>query len=425
MATPSPAALADDHGPDRPRWRLSPNVAALLVLGTLGAGLLVWQQPWAGSSDATSTVRTDAAAALTTQFADLSAATTESDFVRASGAGSAAAAFGSTTWQAREDLGADQVSFRYLSGGGSAEFANGDTRARVEIRWPEAKGADRTGKIQMRMRPQDDGTFDIVSAGLEAGSLPVWLAGAVTVDQADDVRVVRIDGGDPDVDVESLAAAARRQVAAIVPATTASGILTVVSAPSAEVAGALLGQGKDAVAQIAAVSTGFDTRNGDLAGPVVVLNPGVFDTMDARATRVVMAHEATHVLTDAIGSRADTWVIEGFADYVALRSDEAPLSVSAGQVLAQVRADGPPETLPTAAAFDEASYGLGAVYESAWMVFRMLGEDFDTAEIIAFYRSVLGGEPIDDASEAVFDLSLDQITSRWQAYLTKSASTVS
>lgn len=417
--------MADDLGPDRQRARLTPNVAALLVLAVLGAGLLVWQQPWADGDGATSTMPADAAAALTTQFADLSAATTEQDFASAAGTGPAATAFAEKAWQARTDLGAEQVVFRYVSGGGSAEFVNGDTRATVEIRWPEPDDTAGTGTVQMRMRPQDDGTFDIVAASLGSGPLPVWLAGAVTIDRTDDVAVVRIDGGDDDVDVESLAAAARRQVAALVRPTQASSTLTIVSAPSSDVAGALLGQGAEAVSQIAAVSTGFDGRHGNLAGPVVVLNPGVFDAMDARATKVVMAHEATHVLTGAIGSRADTWVIEGFADYVALRDDTAPLSVSAGQVLAQVRADGPPKTLPTDAAFDEASYGLGAVYEAAWMVFRMLGEDFDSSDLIAFYRSVLDGDPVEDASEVALGLSIDQITSQWQDYLTKSASTVS
>lgn len=397
------------------------------MLAALGAGLLVWQQPWADDDASSSAIPVDAAAALTGQFADLSAATTEQDFARAAGTGPAAAAFAAAAWQARSDLDVEDVSFRYVSGGGSAEFANGDTSAKVEIQWPQAGDSDDegTGVVQMRMRPQDDGTFDIVSAGLGTGPLPVWLAGTVSIEQADGVDVVRIDGGDDDVDVESLAAAARRQVSDLVPAATSS-TLTLVSAPSAKVAGALLGQSADAVGQIAAVSAGLDARHGDLvAGPVVVLNPGVFDTMDARATEVVMAHEATHVLTGAIGSAADTWVIEGFADYVALRDDTAPLSVSAGQVLGQVRADGPPKALPAPADFDETSYGLGAVYESAWMVFRMLGEDFDVADIIAFYQAVLDGDRVEDAGQAAFGLSADQITSRWQDYLTKSASTVS
>lgn len=400
-------------------------MAALLVLAALGIGLLLWQRPWSGESPSTSAgVPTDAGAALTAQFAALSAATSEPGFARAAGSGPAAAVFAEAAWQARVTVGAEDVTFRYVSGGDTAEFDNGDTRARVEIGWDRSGDAGRSGVVEMRMRPRDDGTFDIVSAGIGSGQLPVWLAGAVTVDRSGEVDVVRVGGGDADVDVEQLAAEARRAVVALVPGTS-SRRLTVVSAPSAEVAGALLGQRGDTVRQIAAVSTTFDGRHGDVTGPVVVLNPAVFDAMDARAAQVVMSHEATHVLTRAVGTRAETWVVEGFADFVALHDDTAPLSVSAGQVLAQVRADGPPVALPTAADFDGSAYGLGAVYESAWMAFRMLGQQHGDADILQFYRSVLAGRPVDDAGTAAFGLTTDQITARWRDYLTKSASTVS
>lgn len=402
---------------------------ALLVLAAIGVGLLLWQQPWQSDPVApAASVPTDAAAILTGQIAELSAATSAAEFARAAGSGPAAAAFAQAAWSARTELAADQLRLRYVSGGASAEFANGDTLARVEISWPPAKdaeaGSEQAGAVQVRMRPQEDGTFDVVSVGLGSGQLPVWLAGTVAVERSGDVTVLRVDGGDDDLDVEELAAAARRQVVSVVPSTS-SQPLTVISAPSDEVAAALLGQGPEAVRQIAAVSTSLDGRNGALAGPVVVLNPSIFDTMDQRAAQVVMSHEATHVLTGAIGSRADTWVIEGFADFVALHDDTAPLSVSAGQILAQVRADQLPAALPSATDFNGSAYGLGAVYESAWMVFRMVGEQADDEDVIEFYRSVLDGSSVDAAGTAVLGLDAAQLTTQWRDYLTKSASTVS
>ncbi len=66
---------------------------------------------------------------------------------------------------------------------------------------------------------------------------------------------------------------------------------------------------------------------------MILLNPAVFATMDQRAAQVVLSHEATHLLTSAVGTKAETWVVEGFADFVALHDDDAPLSLSAGQVL--------------------------------------------------------------------------------------------
>lgn len=393
-----------------------------MVLVVVVAALLAWQRPWQSDSTDDAAVPADAAARLTSQFAALSRATDQDDFARAAGDGPAASRFARAAWSARATLGVGDVRFRYLSGGDRVELGDGDTRARVEVTWSGA--ADGSADVQVRLRPRPGGTFDVVSVDRGTGALPVWLAGAVTVQRSDGTTVVRVDGGDDDLDVESLAARAREAVDTIVPGSDRG--LTVVSAPSAEVAGALLGQGPQAVRQIAAVSTGFDDRNGQLAGPAVVLNPQVFDAMDGRAAQVVMTHEATHVLTGAIGSSTpDTWVVEGFADFVALHDDTASLAVSAGQTLAGVRADGPPANLPTGADFDESSYLLGSAYEAAWLAFRMLAEQRDDAAVIAFYRSVLAGESVDRAGRAALGLDTRQITARWRDYLTKSASTVS
>jgi len=156
-----------------------------------------------------------------------------------------------------------------------------------------------------------------------------------------------------------------------------------------------------------------------------VLNPAVFATMDRRAAQVVLTHEATHVLTSAVGTTAVNWVVEGFADFVALQDDTAPLSVSAGQVLARVRAGDVPAALPTDTDFGSTQHGLGAVYESAWMIFRMLGEQHPRQDVVAFYREVIGGEPVERALRSTFGLTVDELTADWRAYLTKSASTVS
>ena len=147
--------------------------------------------------------------------------------------------------------------------------------------------------------------------------------------------------------------------------------------------------------------------------------------MDARAAQVVLSHEATHLLTGAVGHTAEPWVMEGFADFVALHDDKAPLSLSAGQALRQVKKDGAPKALPSADDFGRVDYGLGAVYESAWMIFRMLGEHHDDATVVRFYRDVLSGTDVGKAVRRAFDLSIDQLTAQWRDYLTKSASTVS
>jgi hypothetical protein len=187
----------------------------------------------------------------------------------------------------------------------------------------------------------------------------------------------------------------------------------------------LVGQPLDQVRQIAAVTTRLDGRGDTSADTVIVLNPAVFSTMDRRAAQVVLTHEATHLLTHAVGTRAESWVVEGFADYVALRDDSASLSVSAGQILAEVNAGRSPKHLPSASDFDAEAHGLGAVYESAWMIFRMLGERYGDARVVGFYESVMAGTKLDDALATSFGLTTAQLTTQWQDYLAKSASTVS
>ena len=75
-----------------------------------------------------------------------------------------------------------------------------------------------------------------------------------------------------------------------------------------------------------------------------------------------------------------TWLLEGFADYVALDHVDLPVSVAASQILAQVR-DGRPAGAPPRrrTEFDPQNQALGASYESAWLACRLLGETYGEA----------------------------------------------
>ena len=83
-------------------------------------------------------------------------------------------------------------------------------------------------------------------------------------------------------------------------------------------------------ANIAAVTS---TVDGSLApgSPVhVFVNPDVFDSLRPQGAQVVMSHEAVHVATGAATSNLPLWLLEGFADYVALRDVDLPLTTTAG-----------------------------------------------------------------------------------------------
>jgi hypothetical protein len=100
-----------------------------------------------------------------------------------------------------------------------------------------------------------------------------------------------------------------------------------------------------------------------------------------------MSHEATHVATGAAVSSMPTWLLEGFADFVALDHVDLPVSVTASQILAQVRRHGPPSHLPGRTEFDPQNHSLGASYEAAWLACRLLGERYGERRLIAFYRA--------------------------------------
>ncbi len=409
--------------------RPSANVVAVLVLVLVAGGLLLWQQPWSAGGEERShrvAVPADARAVLADQLEALSTARTARAFAEAAGS----ERFADDAWRAREELGVTGVSLRYVSGGDVADRADGSTLATVEVSWRAGTGspvegtAVRSSRVGLRLDPRPDGTFAVRGAepvGQER--VPLWLAGRVRVQAAgDDVRVVSIDGGVPGLDALAAARTADQRVRATVP--DADGRLTVVAPSSRATTAALVGRSQDDVAAIAGVTTTVDGSAG--TATVVVLNPDLFADMDARARQVVITHEAAHLLTGAVGSSMVTWVSEGFADYVALRGDDAPLTVSAGQALARVRADGPPDALPDARAFAAAGgHGLGAVYESAWLVFRMLSDEVPNARIVAFYEAVRDGQDVDAAAREHLGLTVRALTAQWRSYLEKSASTVS
>lgn len=394
----------------------------------LAVALLLWQQPWESStSDDVVPVPDDAASLIADQFRALSDADTRQEFVDAAGAGETARTFATDAWNARAVLDVAGVEMRYLRGGEVSDRADGSTLAEVSVSWRVGRDSAVTGTsvrdatVDFRLDPRPDGTLAIRSASAHEEPVPLWLAGAVEVERAPGVRVITVDGGVPDIDGPGMAEVARDHVREVEPDVDDN--LTIISPRTRALTADLVGRTQKDVTPIAAVTTTVDGRTA--TARVIVLNPTHFATMDARASQVVVSHEATHLLTGAVGTNAETWVAEGYADFVALHDDTAPLSLSAGQILNQVKKDGAPKALPSQDDFDRGGHGLGAVYESAWMVFRMLGERNSDATIVRFYRDVLAGTEVDTALRRAFDVSLAQLTAQWRDYLTKSASTVS
>jgi hypothetical protein len=170
-------------------------------------------------------------------------------------------------------------------------------------------------------------------------------------------------------------------------------------------------------AGIAAVTAPADGST-DTDSPVhVFVNPEVFDRLLPTGAQVVLSHEAVHVATDAARSDVAPWLLEGFADYVALRDVDLPLSTTAGQIIRQVRRDGEPDHLPGADEFATGATHLGATYESAWLACVLLAESGGEQALVDLYADVADGSSLEAALLQRFGISEAGLTRRWQRRL--------
>jgi hypothetical protein len=179
----------------------------------------------------------------------------------------------------------------------------------------------------------------------------------------------------------------------------------------------------DSYHDVAAVTATVDGSS-DPTGPVhVFVNPDVIGTLDGVGAQVVLSHEATHAATGAATNTSlPTWLAEGFADYVALRDVQLPISTTAGQILAQVRRSGPPDHLPGRADFDAQSSQFGAEYEAAWLACRLLAELGGEQALVSLYDQVEAGRPLDASMRRLFGFGVGEFTKSWQRRLSDLAS---
>ena len=120
------------------------------------------------------------------------------------------------------------------------------------------------------------------------------------------------------------------------------------------------------------------------------VNPDVTDGLRRAGAQVVMSHELVHVATDAVRRPVEPWLLEGFADYVALRDTRLPDRVTLGRAIEAARRDGVPDALPTAADFDTRARDLQARYEEAWLACRIIAERLGEQRLVSVYDAAAG-----------------------------------
>ena len=168
---------------------------------------------------------------------------------------------------------------------------------------------------------------------------------------------------------------------------------------------------------IAAVTTSVDGTLAPGAPVHVFVNPKVFGGLGPRGSQVVLSHEATHVATGATFTSMPTWLLEGFADFVALAHSDVPVRTAASQILLRVRDKGAPNHLPTPAELDPSAKSLGATYEEAWTVCRYLGKTYGERKMVAFYDAVDHGASTGQAFRRVLGTSQSAFVRGWRANL--------
>lgn len=306
-------------------------------------------------------------------------------------------------------------SLRYVDQAGPPG-PDGAFTAYVRAAWRFVGFDSRAEVMQVRIRfvPRS-GHLRIARIGGGDRRSPLWLSGPLQVRRSPDTLVV-VQGRAAQANrVARLARAAVPQVRDVLPGWTPR---LVVEMPATErrLDAALLAD-PGQYAGIAAVTTSVDGARSRRAPVHVFVNPQALLPLSPAGAQVVLTHEATHVATSAATSPSPTWLVEGFADFVALRSLDLPLTRTAARISSLVQRSGVPHHLPGEQELAAGAPHLEARYESAWLACRLLADTGGTRALASFYRAVDAGQPVDPALKSHVGFGLRALTERWRTLL--------
>jgi hypothetical protein len=312
-----------------------------------------------------------------------------------------------------EQVRIEDLSARYPDEVG-AVAADGSWTAAGDMTWAFAgfDGEPARSEVLVTFRAEGD---RVAVEGIGGGDrrTPLWLRDELTVVRTADSLVLAADPAD--------ARALSRRVARGIPVVRrvlpAWHPSVVVEVPdSAAELDETLDVEPGTYGGIAAVTTTVDGSSSPDAPVHVFVNPDVTRRLRADGAQVVMSHELVHLATGAATSSVDLWLLEGFADYVALRDVDLPLTTTAARAVEQVRRDGVPEGLPGPTDFDTRADGLEAAYELAWLACRVVADEAGEQALVRLYREASDGAP---TAAALRDIGLSQpeLVRAWQRWL--------
>ncbi|MGI8524305.1 MAG: hypothetical protein ACR2K3_13505 [Nocardioides sp.] len=313
----------------------------------------------------------------------------------------------------------EDFSLRYVDEAGAVD-ADGTWPAYVEAGWRFAGFDGRAVHLELRVTFTRSGQrVGIGAIGGGDRRSPLWLTGPLQVRRTP-TTLVLVDGSAREADrYAALARTAVPQVQQVLPAWRGGLVLEVPG--SAAGLRRELAADPDTYSDIAAVTTTVDGSTSRTAPVHVFVNPEVAAGLRRTGAQVVVTHEATHVAVGAATSTMAPWLLEGFADYVALREVRLPLTTTAAHIIADVRHGGAPHHLPGTGAFGTSARHLEATYESAWLACRLLAQRGGADALVRAYRAVDAGAPLGPTLERDLGLSEPQLTRQWRTLLTRLA----
>jgi hypothetical protein len=311
----------------------------------------------------------------------------------------------------------DDFTARYVDEVGAVDPA-GRWQAAVDLTWRFAGfDADPVHEEVLVGFELGAGDHDVAITSVGGGDRrsPLWLTGPLEVRRSAGALVLATTADAADL-VAQRAEAAVPVVRDVLP--DWDGRLVVEVPGSEQALDAALAAGAGTYANIAAVTASVDGTVADGSQVHVFVNPDVYDDLEPVGGQVVLTHEATHLATGApLTSGVPLWLLEGFADYVALHAVDLPITTTAGQIIQQVRTSGAPDHLPGQPEFDQADTHLGAAYESAWVACLVLADTGGQDALVRLYQRVSRGQALDDELRRQVGLTEAGLTRLWQRRL--------
>ena len=402
----------------RRSWVLGGILTALVVVVALVTYLLVRSDPYVAPAPSGTVSKPDPAGAARV-LQDLQDAVATRDHAAAAGLAPSddpeASDLLASVIANADALRVASFTARYVDDVG-AVGPDGGWQAAVDLTW-RFDGFDRAPvheEVLVAFESQG-GTVGITSIGGGDRRSPLWLSGPIEVRRTADTLVLATTATEADL-VAGRTEAAVPVVRDVLPQW--NGKLVVEVPGSEEALDAALGADPGSYADIAAVTASVDGTVTPDSQVHVFVNPDVYDDLEPVGGQVVISHEATHLATGApLTSGVPLWLLEGFADYVALHAVDLPITTTAGQIIQQVRADGAPDHLPGQPEFDQADSHLGAAYESAWVACLVLVDTGGQDALVRLYEQVSRGRDLDGQLRQVFGLTEAELTARWRQRL--------